>query len=403
MTPPAVRALDAPACSPESVTDAGPSVGPSVGPSAIAPTAEIIADIRAGRMVILVDEEDRENEGDLVLAADFVTPEAINFMARFGRGLICLTLTEERCRQLNLPLMVHVNGTAHGTNFTVSIEAAEGVSTGISAADRARTVQAAVAPSARPDDLVQPGHIFPLKAQPGGVLMRAGHTEAGCDLAQLAGLTPAAVICEILKDDGSMARLPDLIEFGHRHGLKIGTIADLIQYRSATESLIERCASREIETAHGRFQLVAYRDMPSGSPHLALVRGSIAPEAEVLVRVHEPLTVLDLLDRGPGAHSWSVDAALAAIAAHGAGVLVMLNCAQPAERIIRQVAEASGENTASTAPRARAQKMDLRTYGVGAQILRDLGVGRMRLLSQPRRMPSMAGYDLQVVGFESQR
>jgi 3,4-dihydroxy 2-butanone 4-phosphate synthase / GTP cyclohydrolase II len=386
MSPPAVQPLNPP---PREV-------------SAIAPIEEIVAEIRAGRMVILVDEEDRENEGDLVLAADFVTPEAINFMARFGRGLICLTLTEERCRQLNLPLMVQVNGTPHGTNFTVSIEAAEGVTTGISAADRARTVRAAVAPDARPDDLVQPGHIFPLKAQQGGVLMRAGHTEAGCDLAQMAGLMPASVICEILKDDGTMARLPDLVEFGRNHGLKIGTIADLIQYRSATESLIQRCGERDIETAHGRFRLLAYRDLPSGAPHLALVRGSFGATDEVLVRVHEPLTVLDLLDIEAGGHSWSVDAALAAIAARGAGVLVMLNCAQDGERLLQQV-EASIAAPGAVAPRARAAKMDLRTYGIGAQILRDVGVGRMRLLSQPRRIPSMTGYDLQVVGFESQR
>jgi 3,4-dihydroxy 2-butanone 4-phosphate synthase / GTP cyclohydrolase II len=367
-------------------------------------TEEILADLRAGRMVILVDEEDRENEGDLVLAAEFVTPEAINFMARFGRGLICLTLTADRCRQLRLPLMVQANGTAHGTNFTVSIEAAEGVTTGISAADRARTVQAAVARDARPEHLVQPGHIFPLMAQPGGVLMRAGHTEAGCDLAQLAGLAPAAVICEILKEDGTMARLPDLVEFGRQHGLKIGTIADLIQHRSATESLVERRGERDVDTPYGRFRIVAYRDKPSGSPHLALVSGKFDAETEVLVRVHEPLTVLDLLDVGAGEHSWSLHRAMGAIAAHGAGVLVMLNCAQPADRLLQQFEDSLAESRDERdAPKRRAGKMDLRTYGIGAQILRDLGVGRMRLLSQPRRMPSMTGYDLQVVGFESQR
>lgn len=355
-------------------------------------------------MVILVDEEDRENEGDLVLAADFVTPEAINFMARYGRGLICLTLTEQRCRQLRLAPMVQINGTAHGTNFTVSIEAAEGVTTGISAADRSRTVQAAVAAEARPEDLVQPGHIFPLTAQPGGVLMRAGHTEAGCDLAQLAGLTPASVICEILKDDGTMARLPDLVEFGREHGLKIGAIADLIHYRSATESLIERHGEREVEidTPHGRFRMIAYRDKPSGSPHLALVCGDFDASTEVLVRVHEPLSVLDLLDVGHHGHSWSVHQALRAIAASGAGVLVMLNCAQPGDRLLQQFVEtSSGEPSPEAGSRRRNAKMDLRTYGVGAQILRDLGVGRMRLLSRPRRMPSMKGYALEVVGFES--
>ncbi|WP_042549301.1 bifunctional 3,4-dihydroxy-2-butanone-4-phosphate synthase/GTP cyclohydrolase II, partial [Ralstonia solanacearum] len=258
----------------------------------IATVEEIIAEIRAGRMVILVDEEDRENEGDLILAADFVTPEAINFMARFGRGLICLTLTAERCRQLDLPLMVTRNGTPHGTNFTVSIEAAEGVTTGISAADRARTVQVAVARNAQADDLVQPGHIFPLMAQPGGVLMRAGHTEAGCDLAALAGLTPASVICEIMKDDGTMARLPDLVEFAREHGLKIGTIADLIQYRSRTESIVERIGERTMETQFGTFRAVAFRDHAAGRAHLALVKGTPTPTTETLVRVHEPLSVL---------------------------------------------------------------------------------------------------------------
>jgi 3,4-dihydroxy 2-butanone 4-phosphate synthase/GTP cyclohydrolase II len=377
-----------------------PRPAASADAAAISPTDEIVAELRAGRMVILVDEEDRENEGDLVLAADFVTPEAINFMARFGRGLICLTLTEQRCRQLNLQPMVQVNGTAHGTNFTVSIEAAEGVTTGISAADRARTVQAAVARDARPADLVQPGHVFPLAAQPGGVLMRAGHTEAGCDLAQLAGLTPAAVICEILKDDGTMARLPDLVAFGREHGLKIGTIADLIQWRSATESLVQRIGEREVATPYGPFRMVVFRDTPSGAPHVAMVRGTFGAADEVLVRVHEPLSVFDLLDAGRGAHSWSVHGALEAIAARGAGVLVMLNCAQDGERLLRQFEALS--IGADAAQPARANKMDLRTYGVGAQILRDLGVGRMRLLSAPRRMPSMTGYDLQVVGFESQ-
>ncbi|MFM1990523.1 MAG: 3,4-dihydroxy-2-butanone 4-phosphate synthase [Pseudomonadota bacterium] len=367
---------------------------------AVSSTDEIIAELRAGRMVILVDEEDRENEGDLVLAADFVTPEAVNFMARFGRGLICLTLDQERARRLNLQPMVQVNGTAHGTNFTVSIEAAEGVTTGISAADRARTVQAAVARDARPEDLVQPGHIFPLVAQPGGVLMRAGHTEAGCDLALLAGLTPASVICEILKDDGTMARLPDLIEFGREHGLKIGTIADLIQHRSATESLIERLGEREVHTPFGPFRMVMFRDAPSRSPHVAMVRGEFGPDDEVLVRVHEPLSVLDLLEVDRGGHSWSVHRALEAIAVRGAGVLVMLNCAQDAERTVAQF-ESLVAGPDAPKPR-RAAKMDLRTYGVGAQILRELGVGKMRLLSAPRRMPSMTGYDLQVVGFESQ-
>lgn len=364
----------------------------------IATLPEIIADLKAGRMVILVDEEDRENEGDLVLAADFVTPEAINFMARYGRGLICLTLTEERCRQLALPLMVSNNGTKHGTNFTVSIEAAEGVSTGISAADRARTVAAAVARDAKPSDIVQPGHIFPLQAQDGGVLMRAGHTEAGCDLAALAGLTPSTVICEVLNDDGSMARLPDLIEFARQHELRIGSIADLIHYRSATESLIQRVAERTVETAYGRMRAVAYRDSPSGAPHLALTQGAIDAEQETLVRVHAPLSMLDLIDSGGSAHSWTVQAALETISRAERGVLVMLNCNESAESLFTRF-EALAASEAGCSPPPSRPKMDLRTYGIGAQILRDLGVGKMRLLAKPRKMPSMTGFDLRVSGY----
>src|SRR4051812_3786866 len=261
----------------------------------ISPVEEIVAELKAGRMVILVDEEDRENEGDLVLAADHVTPEAINFMAKFGRGLICLTLTRERCERLQLPPMTAKNGAQHGTAFTVSIEAATGVTTGISAADRARTVQAAVRRDAKVSDLVQPGHIFPLQAHDGGVLMRAGHTEAGCDLAAMAGLTPAAVICEVMNDDGTMARLPDLMEFAGLHGLKIGTIAGLIEHRSRNESLIERTGSRKMLTQQGEFTCTAYRDR-TGGMHLALTHGRWTPTDEVLVRVHEPLSVLDLLD-----------------------------------------------------------------------------------------------------------
>jgi 3,4-dihydroxy 2-butanone 4-phosphate synthase/GTP cyclohydrolase II len=356
--------------------------------TSISRTEEIIADIKAGKMVILVDEEDRENEGDLVFAADFVTPEAINFMARFARGLICLTLTEERCRQLQLPPMAQENRSSHGTAFTVSIEAATGVTTGISAHDRARTVQVAVARDAKPEDIVQPGHVFPIAAAPGGVLVRAGHTEAGCDLTALAGLTPAAVICEIMKDDGSMARLPDLIEFGQAHKLKIGTIADLIHFRSQTESLVERVAERELVTAHGAFRMIAYREKISGATHLALVRGAIDAGTPILVRVHEPLSTLDLLDAAPGTHSWGVHEALAAIGAAGSGVMVLLNCAESAAQLADRVA-------ADAKPRAAA-KMELLTYGIGAQILRDLDVGKMRLMAVPRKMPSMAGWDLEV-------
>ncbi len=359
---------------------------------AISPITDIVAELKAGRMVVVVDDEDRENEGDLLMAAEFATPEAINFMARFGRGLICLTLTEERCRLLNLPLMVTNNGTKHSTNFTVSIEAAEGVTTGISAADRAATVLAAVAPAACAQDIVQPGHIFPLMAQQGGVLIRAGHTEAGCDLAAMAGSLPAAVICEILKDDGSMARLPDLIEFAREHKLKVGTIADLIAYRSRNESLVTRVAERQISTAHGAFHLIAYRDRAGGGAHIALVRGEIDGAATTLVRVHEPLSALDLLDVGAGTHSWTVDAALRTIAANGSGVAVLLNAGESADGLLDKLAELNS----GVRPRI---KMDLRTYGIGAQILRDLGVCRMKLLANPRKMPSMAGFDLEVAGY----
>ncbi len=366
----------------------------------ISPVPEIVAELAAGRMVILVDEEDRENEGDLVLAAEFVTPEAINFMARYGRGLICLTLTEERCKQLQLPLMTAANGTRYGTKFTMSIEAAEGVTTGISAADRARTIQAAVAKDAKPSDIVRPGHIFPIRAEGGGVLMRAGHTEAGCDLARMAGTTPAAVICEVLKDDGTMARLPDLMVFAQEHGLKIGTIADLIHYRSANESLIERVAERDVATAHGTLRAIAYRDVPSGAAHLALTRGSIEPECETLVRVHEPTSLLDLIDSGTSTHSWTVARALEAIAKADAGVLVLLNCNESADRLFGQFASlAEVDRTGDCREKHVERKMDLRTYGIGAQILRDLGVGRMRLLAKPRKMPSMAGFDLRVAGY----
>ena len=294
-------------------------------PNKLAPTEEIIAELRAGKMVILVDEEDRENEGDLVLAADHVTAEAVNFMAKHGRGLICLTLTRERCQQLNLPLMVRDNGTSMGTNFTVSIEAATGVTTGISAADRALTIKTAVAPNAKPSDLVQPGHIFPLMAQPGGVLIRSGHTEAGCDLAAMAGCSPTSVICEIMKDDGSMARLPDLLKFAEEHQLKIGSIADLIQYRSQHESIVVREGQREFATPWGKFQGIIYRDTPSSCIHIALVHGKPSEAQETLVRVHEPVTVLDFLDADVSTHSWPLAKALEQLANSSAGVAVLLN------------------------------------------------------------------------------
>jgi 3,4-dihydroxy 2-butanone 4-phosphate synthase/GTP cyclohydrolase II len=343
-------------------------------------------------MVILVDEENRENEGDLVLAADFITPAAINFMATYGRGLICLTLMEERCRQLNLPLMVTANRSPLGTNFTVSIEAATGVTTGISAADRARTVQAAVNRDAKPDDLVQPGHIFPLMAQNGGVLVRAGHTEAGCDLAHLAGLTPASVICEILNEDGSMARLPDLVEFAAKHQLKIGAIADLIHYRSRTESLVERIVERSIQTAHGRFRLVAYLDKTANTIHLALVKGAIDPEDETLVRVHEPLSAMDLLDLEDDTHSWNLNEALRIIGDAERGVIVLLHRRESGSELMERVLPAK-------LPHRPAAGADLRNYGIGAQILKDLNVRKMRLLAVPRKMPSMTGFGLEVTGY----
>jgi 3,4-dihydroxy 2-butanone 4-phosphate synthase/GTP cyclohydrolase II len=367
------------------------SRAPNIAPVAISPVEEIVADMRAGRIVILVDEEDRENEGDLVLAAEHVTPEAINFMARFGRGLICLTLTRERCQQLNLPPMVARNGDKKGTAFTVSIEAAEGVTTGISAADRARTVQAAVAKNAIASDLVQPGHIFPLQAVEGGVLMRAGHTEAGCDLAAMAGLTPAAVICEIMKDDGTMARLPDLQLFAAEHGLKIGTIADMIHHRSRNESLIELVGTRPIRTAYGEFIAHAFKDKPSQGLHLALVKGQWQESDTVPVRVHEPLSVLDALEVDRSMHSWNLDASLKHIAREGRGVAVLLNCGEDAHQLLAQF-----EGTARSSHAPERGRMDLRSYGVGAQILRECGVHRMNLMGNPRRMPSMAGYGLEI-------
>ena len=368
---------------------AGPAYN---GEMPISPVPELVAELAAGRMVILVDEEDRENEGDLVMAADHVTPEAINFMAKHGRGLICLTLTRERCERLNLPPMAARNGAAHGTAFTVSIEAAEGVTTGISAADRARTVQAAVARHAKASDLVQPGHIFPLQAQDGGVLMRAGHTEAGCDLATMAGLTPASVICEIMNDDGSMARLPDLEVFAQQHGLKIGTIADLITYRSRNESLVSRLGQRLLNTPQGEFMAHAFRDR-SGAVHLALTVGQWSASDDVLVRVHEPLSVLDMLDAGgANQHSWALGRALTALHQAGRGVAVLLNVGrEDADHLIDHLL-----HPGQAQPRAA---VDLRTYGVGAQILRELGVARMRVLGSPRRMPSMTGYGLEVTGF----
>ena len=351
---------------------------------------ELVADIRQGKMVILMDDEDRENEGDLIIASECVTAEHINFMARFARGLICMPMTRERCETLKLPLMAPRNGSGFGTKFTVSIEAAVGVTTGISAADRACTVQAAAAKNAKADDIVSPGHIFPLMAQSGGVLARAGHTEAACDLARMGGFEPSGVICEIMNDDGTMARLPELMEFAKEHGLKIGTIADLIHYRAASETLVKRVTSKTINTAHGDFTMHAYVDQASGATHLALVKGSIPAGDETLVRVHEPLSVLDFLDPSSKRQSFSIEEAQAAMAKFGHGVIVLMHRPEDGEAILSRLT-----GTAPSGP----VKWDPRTYGIGAQILRDVGVSKMRLLSSPRKMPSMTGFGLEVTGF----
>jgi 3,4-dihydroxy 2-butanone 4-phosphate synthase/GTP cyclohydrolase II len=356
----------------------------------ISPAKEIIEEMRLGHMVVLVDDEHRENEGDLVLAAEFATAEHINFMAKYGRGLICLTLTESRCNQLNLSKMVQKNGARMGTNFTVSIEAAEGVTTGISAADRARTIQAAVAKAAKPQDIVSPGHIFPLTAMDGGVLVRAGHTEAGCDLAQLANLEPASVICEILKDDGSMARLPDLMQFAAEHKLKIGTIADLIHYRAETESLIARSAERIVQTPYGEMKLIAYQDKIAKETHLVLIKGTPTPEQEVLVRVHEPLSIFDLLDSSSCTHSWNTLEAMKTIASAEAGVMILLHHQESGETIVDRIKGADEPIRVN---------QELRTYGIGSQILLDCNVRKMKLMANQRKMPSMAGFGLEVTGY----
>ncbi|MEN9912559.1 MAG: 3,4-dihydroxy-2-butanone-4-phosphate synthase [Pseudomonadota bacterium] len=357
----------------------------------ISSVKEIVAELAAGRMVVVVDDEDRENEGDLLMAADCVTPEAINFMARYGRGLVCLTLTAERCEQLKLPMMTAANGSSYGTNFTVSIEAAEGVTTGISAQDRAVTILAAVAKHAKSTDIVQPGHIFPLKAVNGGVLVRAGHTEAGCDLARMAGSSPAAVICEILNDDGTMARLPDLLSFAAEHNLKIGTIADLIEYRAHHESLVQEKARRQLTTPFGEFTCVVYTDTPTQQTHLALLRGEPNNDVDVLVRVHEPLSTLDWLDSN-SQHTWSLLQALQTIAATSVGVLVLLNCEESASGLLGKFIP---QPVISKPPKP----LDLRTYGLGAHILKSLGVRKMRLMTNPTKMPSMSGFGLEITGF----
>ncbi|MBM4229081.1 MAG: 3,4-dihydroxy-2-butanone-4-phosphate synthase [Gammaproteobacteria bacterium] len=363
-------------------------------------TQEIIDDLRAGRMVIMMDDEDRENEGDFVIAATHCTAEHINFMARYGRGLICLTMTEARCRRLNLPLMVQETYYTHRTNFTVSIEAAEGVTTGISAADRARTVQAAVAPEAKASDIVQPGHIFPLMAQQGGVLTRAGHTEAGCDLAALAGLEPASVIVEILNDDGTMARRPELEKIARQHNMKIGTIADLIRYRIENEKTVERVAEAVMPTEFGEFRLVAYRDAIHRDLHLAMVKGDVSPERPTLVRVHIYNPIQDLTASVRKDAGWPLRDALRRVAEAGEGVVIVLGNQVDDDEVVRQIFRfASDEAPERQAPKAGAVTADFRQIGLGAQILGDLGVRKMRVMSNPRRYHALSGFGLEVVEY----
>jgi 3,4-dihydroxy 2-butanone 4-phosphate synthase/GTP cyclohydrolase II len=361
---------------------------------------EIIEDLRQGRMAILMDDEDRENEGDLIMVASLVRPQDINFMARYGRGLICLTLTRERCEQLKLPLMVSDNNAKHATNFTVSIEAAAGVTTGISAADRARTVRTAVVPDARPADLVQPGHVFPLMAQAGGVLTRAGHTEAGCDLARLAGFEPAAVIVEILNEDGSMARRPDLEAFAQRHGLRIGTVADLIQYRIRNEKTIERVAECDLPTEYGTFRLLGYHDGIDGTLHLALVLGAIDGHTPILVRVHLQHTLCDLLGGRTEDCGWPLRDAMQRVAREGCGVVVVLRREEPAGELVRRMRACRLGGDPDRSSRHDVPD-DLRNYGVGAQILADIGVQRMRVMSAPKKVHGIAGFGLEVVEYVS--
>ncbi len=361
---------------------------------------EIVAAIRAGEMVVILDDEERENEGDLVMAAQKVRAEDVNFMAKHGRGLICLTLTRARCEQLRLPLMVSDTDVRRTTNFTISIEAAEGVTTGISAHDRARTIQAAAAPDAKPSDLRQPGHIFPLMAQPGGVLARAGHTEAGCDLARLAGLEPAAVIVEILNDDGAMARRDDLIKFARRHDLKIGTIADLIEYRLRIEESVEVIGDTEVETEFGTFRLVCFEDHVNRAVHLALVRGKLDAKTPTLVRVHRQDTLSDVLGlSGPGLHR-PVRDALKRIAAHNHGLVVVLRPEESARDLVRSVQSLQRPPVAEVEAR-RHRSMDFRTFGIGAQIVRALGVRRMRVVGAPKHMHALSGFGLEVVEYVS--
>ena len=355
---------------------------------------EILEDIRAGRMVVMMDDEERENEGDLVMAASKVRPEDINFMARFGRGLICLPLTRERCRQLQLPLMVNENQSRFATNFTVSIEAVEGITTGISAYDRAHTIRTAVKPDANIEDLSQPGHVFPLMAQPGGVLARSGHTEASVDLAMLAGLEPAAVLVEILNEDGSMARRPELEDFAREHGLKIGTIADLIHYRMETEKSVEHVSTHDVVTDFGPFTLHTYRDLIADRLHLALMRGVVNPEEPFLVRVHVQNPLSDVLSIQRADFGMPLRTALAQIDAAGSGLVLVLGGDKDDDEILRQIQEKPEPAMKSNGDNRRSR--ELRTYGIGAQIIADLGIRKMRVLSAPWKLTGLAGFGLEV-------
>jgi 3,4-dihydroxy 2-butanone 4-phosphate synthase/GTP cyclohydrolase II len=358
---------------------------------------DVIADIAAGKMVIVVDDENRENEGDLIMAAAKVEPEHINYMARYGRGLICLTLTRDRCQQIRLPLMVTDTDKKLATNFTVSIEAAEGITTGISAHDRARTIRAAVSPDARPEDLSQPGHVFPLMAQPGGVLTRAGHTEAGCDLARLAGLEPAAAIVEILNNDGTMARRPELERFAKKHGLRIASIADLIRYRLEKEKSVERIAEQTVATEFGEFRLVCYEDHISSNVHAALVKGDVETDEPVLVRVHVQDTLGDVLGVDSKPLGWPLRAAMQRVAEEGRGVVVVLRYPESPRHFINAVNGLRA--TVSDLGSKRDGGGVLRTYGTGSQIVHDLGVSRMRVLSAPKQMHAISGFGLEIVEY----
>ena len=373
------------------------TIHPSAKGARFSTIEEIIADIAAGRMVIMVDDENRENEGDLIMAAEKVRAEDVNYMATHGRGLICLTLGRERCKQLRLPLMVSDTDEHHATNFTISIEAAEGITTGISAHDRARTIQAAVAPDARPEHLRQPGHIFPVMAQPGGVLTRAGHTEAGCDLARLAGLEPAAAIVEILNEDGSMARRPDLERFAIKHGIRMGTIADLIRYRLEKERNVERIAEHPVATEHGEFTMICYDDHVNRSVHVALVKGDLAAVSAPLVRVHLQDTLGDVMGVQSRSLGWPLHSAIQRIAAEEAGVVVLLRD-QETSRDFMDSVESLGQHPDELDKR-RSGDMVLRTYGVGAQILRDLGLSKIRVLSAPKHMYAISGFDLEITEY----